>query len=148
MLSFMFATGIENSYPTIKNGRARVDELEKCGHYKHWRKDFELVKEQGIRFLRYGPPIHTTWLGHGRYDWGFLDETLEVLKTRDIVPIVDLCHFGVPDWIGNFQNPDFPDVVRASTPRLCAAVSMDATVYAGERDVHLCDLFGALRLVE
>src|SRR5262249_19940353 len=19
-----------------------------------------------------------------------------------------LCHFGVPDWIGNFQNPDFP----------------------------------------
>ena len=25
------------------------------------------------------------------------------------MPIVDLCHFGVPDWIGNFQNPDFPD---------------------------------------
>jgi beta-glucosidase/6-phospho-beta-glucosidase/beta-galactosidase len=23
------------------------------------------------------------------------------------VPIVDLCHFGVPDWIGNFQNLDF-----------------------------------------
>jgi beta-glucosidase/6-phospho-beta-glucosidase/beta-galactosidase len=21
---------------------------------------------------------------------------------------VDLCHFGVPDWIGNFQNPDLP----------------------------------------
>src|SRR5205823_3023979 len=26
----------------------------------------------------------------------------------NIIPIVDLCHFGVPDWIGNFQNPDFP----------------------------------------
>ena len=25
-----------------------------------------------------------------------------------MTPIVDLCHFGVPDWIGNFQNPDFP----------------------------------------
>src|SRR5207237_9966024 len=25
-----------------------------------------------------------------------------------IAPIVDLCHFGVPDWIGDFQNPDFP----------------------------------------
>ena len=25
-----------------------------------------------------------------------------------IVPIVDLCHFGVPDWLGNFQNPDLP----------------------------------------
>jgi beta-glucosidase/6-phospho-beta-glucosidase/beta-galactosidase len=22
---------------------------------------------------------------------------------------VDLCHFGVPDWMGNFQNPDFPE---------------------------------------
>ncbi len=19
-----------------------------------------------------------------------------------------MCHFGVPDWVGNFQNPDFP----------------------------------------
>ncbi|HEV2748115.1 MAG TPA: family 1 glycosylhydrolase, partial [Allosphingosinicella sp.] len=26
---------------------------------------------------------------------------------RDIIPIVDLCHFGLPDWLGNFQNPDF-----------------------------------------
>ena len=47
-------------------------------------------------------------LATGRYDWSFADETFGVLKTLDIVPIVDLCHFGVPDWIGNFQNPDFP----------------------------------------
>ena len=32
----MFATGIENSYPTIKNGRRRVDELEKYGHVVAW----------------------------------------------------------------------------------------------------------------
>ena len=25
-----------------------------------------------------------------------------------ITPILDLMHFGVPDWIGNFQNPEFP----------------------------------------
>ena len=35
---FMFATGIENSYPTIKNGSRRIDEMEKCGHYEHWRR--------------------------------------------------------------------------------------------------------------
>jgi beta-glucosidase len=40
---FMFATGIENSYPTINNGRTRVDEMEKCCHYKHWRTDFDLL---------------------------------------------------------------------------------------------------------
>ena len=60
---FMFATGIENSYPTIKNGSVRVDEMEKCGHYKHWRRDFELLQELDIRYLRYGPPIHRVWLG-------------------------------------------------------------------------------------
>lgn len=105
---FIFATGIENSYPTIQNGRVRIDEMDACGHYKHWKTDFDLVQDLGIRFLRYGPPIHTTWLGDGKYDWSFCDETFPDLKRRDIVPIVDLCHFGVPDWIGNFQNPDFP----------------------------------------
>lgn len=35
---FLFATGIENSYPTIQNGRVRVDEMEKCGHYQHWQQ--------------------------------------------------------------------------------------------------------------
>ncbi|WP_210530312.1 family 1 glycosylhydrolase [Rubellimicrobium arenae] len=105
---FIFATGVENSYPTIRNGTHRVDEMEKCGHYTHWKRDFECVTELGIRFLRYGPPIHRTWLGDGQYDWEFADETFAELKRLRIMPIVDLCHFGVPDWIGNFQNGDFP----------------------------------------
>jgi beta-glucosidase len=105
---FLFATGIENSYPTV-DGK-RVDEMEKCRHYDMWREDFECVEDLGIMFLRYGPPIHKTWLGDGRYDWEFADLTFEDLCDRDIIPIVDLCHFGVPDWIGNFQNPDFPQL--------------------------------------
>jgi len=105
----MFATGIENSIPRIDSGRARVDQMESCGHYKHWRTDFQLVQDLGLSFLRYGPPLHTTWLGPGQYDWSFADETFGDLKRRGIVPIVDLCHFGVPDWIGDFQNPDFAD---------------------------------------
>ena len=63
---FIFSTGIENSIPTIANGTVRVDEMEKCGHYTHWRTDFRLVTELGIRFLRYGPPLHTTFIGPGR----------------------------------------------------------------------------------
>ena len=102
---FMFATGIENSYPMV--GGKRVDEMAKCGHYKHWRTDFDLVEEIGIGFLRYGPPIHTTWLAPGKFDWDFADLTMRDLHRRNIVPIVDLCHFGVPDWVGDFQNPDF-----------------------------------------
>ena len=55
--NFMFATGIENSIPTIKGGRVRVDQMEACGHYRHWRTDFDCVEEIGIHYLRYGPPL-------------------------------------------------------------------------------------------
>jgi beta-glucosidase/6-phospho-beta-glucosidase/beta-galactosidase len=103
----MFATGIENSVPTINNGRTRVDQMDVCGHYERWREDFDLVDDMGIQFLRYGPPIYSTLLGPGKYDWEFADLAFAELKRRDITPIVDLCHFGVPDWLGNFQNPDF-----------------------------------------
>ncbi|MEO6546851.1 MAG: family 1 glycosylhydrolase [Ferruginibacter sp.] len=107
---FMFCTGIENSYPTIKWGRGkkRVDEMEKTHHYSLWKTDFNLVKEMGIQFLRYGPPYYSTHLGPGKYDWSFSDETFNALKKLHITPIVDLCHFGVPDWLDNFQNPAFP----------------------------------------
>lgn len=108
---FLFATGIENSYPTIAlvgGTTQRVDEMERTRHYKHWRTDFELVKSLGIEYLRYGPPYYSTHVGPGRYDWGFADETFETLREMGITPIADLCHFGVPDWIGSFQNQDWP----------------------------------------
>ena len=106
----MFATGIENSYPTvfINGKKVRVDELEKTGHYKRWQEDFGLVKDLGIEYLRYGPPYFSTHIGPGKYDWTFADDTFNALKELHITPIVDLCHFGVPDWLDNFQNPDFP----------------------------------------
>lgn len=107
----MFATGIENSYPTIElpNGKTkRVDEMEKTGHYTRWKEDFELVKELEIEFLRYGPPYYKVHVAPDRYDWSFTDETFRYLRELNIEPIVDLCHFGLPDWIGSFQNPDFP----------------------------------------
>jgi beta-glucosidase/6-phospho-beta-glucosidase/beta-galactosidase len=108
---FMFSTGIENSYPviTLADGTVkRIDEMEKTGHYKYWETDFNLVKEMGISFLRYGPPYFKTHTGPGKFDWSFADLTFNKLHELEITPIVDLCHFGVPDWIGSFQNPDFP----------------------------------------
>lgn len=142
MLSFMFATGIENSVPTINNGRERVDELEKCGFYKHWRTDFALVQDLGIRFLRYGPPIHTTWLGDGRYDWNLADDTFQELKERDITPIVDLCHFGLPDWVGNFQNPDFPRLFRRYACDFAARFPW-VQLYTPVNEMYICATFSA-----
>lgn len=108
---FFFCTGIENSYPVITGpdgASLRRDQMAECGHYERWREDFALLRELGLRYLRYGPPYYRTHLGPGQYDWSFADETFNELQRLNVVPIVDLCHFGVPDWLGNFQNPDFP----------------------------------------
>ncbi len=141
--TFLFATGIENSAPTINNGRTRVDEMAKCGHYERWREDFSLVEELGIRFLRYGPPLHLTFLAKDRYDWDFADETFAELKRMNIAPIADLCHFGVPDWIGNFQNPDFPGLF-AGYARDFAKRFPWVQLYTPVNEMFVCATFSAL----
>jgi beta-glucosidase/6-phospho-beta-glucosidase/beta-galactosidase len=106
--NFMFATGVECSNPTIANGRIRRDQLEECGHYARWREDLALTCDLGLRVLRYGLPIHRVFLGPGKYDWEFADLVMAEMRRLEIVPILDLLHFGLPDWIGDFQNPDMP----------------------------------------
>ena len=106
--NFMFATGIECSYPTIEHGRVRRDQLAECGHYERWREDLRLVKALGLKVLRYGLPYYRIHLGPGLYDWSFADEVLHEMRRLEITPILDLLHFGVPDWLQNFQNPELP----------------------------------------
>jgi beta-glucosidase len=139
---FMFATGIENSIPTLQGGRVRVDEMAKCGHYDHWREDFDRVQEMGIQFLRYGPPLYRAYLGPGRYDWSFADETFADLRRRDITPITDLCHFGVPDWIGNFQNPDFPHLFAVYAEAFARRFEW-VQLYTPVNEMYVCALFSA-----
>ena len=103
---FMFATGIECSYPTIENGRWRCDEMDSTRHYELWQKDLELAREVGVTHIRYGPPLHLIFEGPGRYDWDYIDPQMEELRELGPEPIIDLCHFGVPSWLGDFQNPD------------------------------------------
>lgn len=107
MSAFLFATGIENSYPVIAQGR-RIDEMEKCGHYRRWKEDLDLVQEMNLPYLRWGPALYRTFPAPGTYCWEWTDEVLAGMQQRGIEPILDLCHFGVPDWIGDFQNEDFP----------------------------------------
>jgi len=140
--TFMFATGIENSIPTINNGRTRIDEMEKCGHYEHWRTDFDLLRELEIDVLRYGPPLHLTFLGPGRYDWSFADMTFGEIERRDLIPIVDLCHFGVPDWIGNFQNPDFPELFSIYARDFARRYPW-VQLYTPINEMFICALFSA-----
>jgi beta-glucosidase/6-phospho-beta-glucosidase/beta-galactosidase len=142
---FMFCTGIENSYPTIQlpdGTTKRIDEMEKTDHYKRWQEDFGLVKQVGIEFLRYGPPYYKTHLAPGKYDWAFTDLTFNKLKEMKITPIVDLCHFGVPDWIESFQNPDFPNHF-AEYARAFAQRFPDLQLYTPINEIFIAAMFSA-----
>ena len=106
---FLFATGIENSIPTIDGGRVRMDELEKCSHYQYWETDCALVGELGIDFLRYGPPLHCTLLGPGRYDWECSDLAFARLQKLGIVPIVGFTWYSLTDQV------DWDSALRENT---------------------------------
>ncbi|QPQ54971.1 family 1 glycosylhydrolase [Allosphingosinicella flava] len=139
---FIFATGIENSCPTIDGGRTRFDQMEASRHYDLWSLDFDLVQSLGIHFLRYGPVLHRTWLGPNRYDWSFTDATFASLFARDLIPVADLCHFGVPDWIGNFQNPDFPTLFPSYAQAFAARYPW-VQFYTPVNEMFVCALFSA-----
>ena len=104
---FLFATGIENSYPLLPDG-SRHDQLEQCGHYQRWREDFGLAQSLGIDALRYGPAWPRTNPAPGRYDWSSVDDQMAWLREAGLHVIADLCHFGVPDWIDGFRDPALP----------------------------------------
>jgi beta-glucosidase/6-phospho-beta-glucosidase/beta-galactosidase len=55
---------------------------------------------------------------------------------------VDLCHFGVPDWIGDFQNPDFPELF-AGYARAFACRFPWVQLYTPVNEMYICALFSA-----
>ena len=68
----------------------------------------ELRAERGQRIGRHEQPfavLDDSQMAHSDQRHA----PLERLRALGIAPIVDLCHFGVPDWIGDFQNTDFPE---------------------------------------
>jgi beta-glucosidase/6-phospho-beta-glucosidase/beta-galactosidase len=139
---FFFATGIENSYPTLPNG-TRIDQMVKSGHYERWDEDFQLVRELGLQALRYGPAYYRTHIAPDRFDWESCDAPMERLRQLDITVIADLCHFGVPSWLGGFQDPAFP-ILFADYARAFARRYPWVRYYTPVNEIFICASFSAL----
>ena len=141
--SFIFATGIECSYPTIEQGRWRRDEMEATRHYQRWQEDFELALDIGITHVRYGPPLHLVFQAPGSYDWDLVDEAMAYLHDHGPEPIVDLCHFGVPTWLSDFQNREVPQAL-AEYARAFAARYPWVRFYTPVNEMYVCARMSAL----
>jgi beta-glucosidase/6-phospho-beta-glucosidase/beta-galactosidase len=145
-LPFLFATGIECSYPTITgvNGETkRIDTLRTTFHYQRWHDDLRLTHELGLRYLRYGPPYYRMHLGSDQYDWSFADDVFAEMQRLKIEPIADLCHFGVPDWVGDFQNPEWPALFAAYATAFAKRYPW-VRFYTPVNEIYVCAKLSAL----
>lgn len=97
-------TGFEcSAFPQIG-----ADELQETQHYRWWASDLVRVRQTGITMIRYGIPWHRVNPRPHIYDWRWCDQTLDLMQTLGITPIVDLFHYGTPTWIeGGIMNPIF-----------------------------------------
>ena len=104
---FAYAVGEETSDPIVtKAGQPhRVDELAQSGHLERQHQDLADLARLGVRTIRYGMPWRLSEPSPGRYDWTLWDRALNACERHGLEPIVDLCHFGLPDHVAGFCDP-------------------------------------------
>jgi len=111
---FLWSTGIEDTFiPQARPGLRALDEYELTQHYELWKRDFDLVAETGVKYLRWGIPWYRVQPAPDRWDWEWTDRALDYLvNAKGITPILDLMHYGTPLWLDNsFIHASYPDRV-------------------------------------
>lgn len=105
--AFAFGCGEEASDPLVLHdgGVVRVDELAASGHLDRMDADLADVASLGVDVWRYGMPWRLTERSPGDYDWGLWDRALAACDRHGLAPVVDLCHFGLPDHYAGFCDP-------------------------------------------
>lgn len=104
---FAVACGEEGSDPLVTHDGAtvRVDEYAASGHLDRMDDDLAAVAGLGVRVWRYGMPWRLTEPEPGTYDWTLWDRALEACDRHGLTPVIDLCHFGLPDHYPGFCDP-------------------------------------------
>ena len=143
--AFMFATGIECSYPTIEHGRWRRDEMDSTRHYAMWQHDFELAREIG----HHAHPLRSA--AAPRSSTGRADTTgtiatrsCEELREHGPEPIVDLCHFGVPSWLGELPEPGHRRRRSPNMPAHSPSAIPWVRFYTPVNEMYVCARMSAL----
>ena len=109
--AFAIACGEEGSDPLVLHeGRVvRVDQYRASGHLERLDADLADVGGLGVKVWRYGMPWRLTEPEPGVYDWTLWDRALEACRRHGLNPVIDLCHFGLPDHHGGFCDTTWVD---------------------------------------
>lgn len=111
---FVWATGIEDTFvpQTERLGERVLDEYALTHHYIYWREDLDRAASLGVRAMRYGIPWYKVEPEPGRFEWDWVDRTLEYAAGKGLAIIADLMHYGTPLWLDNqFLNTSYPERV-------------------------------------
>jgi hypothetical protein len=108
---FAVACGEEASDPLVlHDGRVvRVDQLAASDHLARMDDDLAAVAGLGVAWWRYGMPWRLVEREPGTYDWSLWDRALAACERHGLEPIIDLCHFGLPDHLPGFCDPSWVD---------------------------------------
>ncbi|CAN5227038.1 family 1 glycosylhydrolase [soil metagenome] len=103
---FEWLTGFEcTTFPQIG-----MDELALTQHDRFWGSDIVRAREAGCRVIRYGIRWHVVNPRPRQWDWSSLDGPLELMRHLGMEPIIDVFHFGTPEWLeGGIMSSVFPD---------------------------------------
>jgi beta-glucosidase len=111
---FIWATGIEDTFiidPWPATGRT-LEEYELTQHYELWKEDVGLIASLGVAAARYGIPWYRVNPAPGEFDWRWTDQVVPALVATGVEPIIDLVHYGTPEWLpDSFMHPDYPERV-------------------------------------
>lgn len=109
--AFAVACGEEGSDPLVLHeGRVvRVDQYRASGHLERLDADLADVGGLGVKVWRYGMPWRLTEPEPGVYDWTLWDRALGACRRHGLDPVIDLCHFGLPDHHGGFCDTTWVD---------------------------------------
>jgi beta-glucosidase/6-phospho-beta-glucosidase/beta-galactosidase len=112
--NWIWAVGFEDTFiGQTARGERPLDEYEITQHYQNWSEDLDLVRESGATMIRYGIPWYRVEPEEGVFDWSWTDQVMAYYdRHRELVPIIDLMHYGTPLWLKNeFMNARYPDCV-------------------------------------
>ncbi|MBM7551460.1 family 1 glycosylhydrolase [Thalassobacillus pellis] len=111
---FTWAVGIEDTFVTqVERGERPLDEYTLTQHYQNWKEDLDLARKSGATMIRYGIPWYKVEKEEGEFDWRWVDQVMDYFReNKELVPIIDLMHYGTPHWLKNeFSNGRYPDCV-------------------------------------
>jgi hypothetical protein len=119
---FIWAVGEESSDPVVPfEGRpVRVDQMESTGHLARLEDDLADVAGLGVRHVRYGINWRRAEPEQGHHDWALWDRAMAACERLGLEMIVDLLHFGVPDWLAGVGDPGLPEALLSYTEAFLA----------------------------